>query len=136
MLCSGAILALACGTAVAADPGGGPTHRTVYQQRLPDGTILLTDRIPYGGEDNLLEQSWTFPAEDPSVQAAEIARRAEARAAHDAVNERLNRMIVHRDRLAAEVEMERVRQAGARDWLEAERERHDLRPRAVRLQRP
>ncbi|WP_119155044.1 hypothetical protein [Caldimonas tepidiphila] len=107
LLCSGAVLALACGSVAAADPGG-PSHRTVYQQRQPDGTLLLTDRIPYGGEDNVLEQTWTFPAEDPAVAAA---RRAELRAAHDAVNERLNRLVMHRERVDAELAMERMRLA-------------------------
>ena len=128
LLCSGAALALSCGVAVAADAGGGPSQRTVYQQRQPDGTLLITDRIPYGGEDQVIEQTWSFPAEDPAQSAA---RRAELRAERDAVSERLNRMIAHRERLDAELAMTRMRLASERAWRESERawrERHAVPP--------
>ena len=132
LLCSG-VLALACNVALAADPGAGTPHHTVYQHRQPDGTLLLTDRIPYGGEDNILEQTWSFPVEDPAVAAA---RRAELRAEHDAITERLHRMIAQRERLAAEQQMERMRLSSFRAWREAEWQHpHAPRPVAAGLQR-
>lgn len=121
LLGAGLLLALAHGATLAADTGGASSLRGVYQQRLPDGSVLFTERP---GPGSRIERQWRFPAEDPAEAAA---RRAELRAESEAVSLRLQRLIEQRERLDAELAIERMRQAGLRAWLES---RADA-PRAV-----
>ncbi|MCW7539613.1 hypothetical protein OOT46_17350 [Aquabacterium sp. A7-Y] len=129
-----AFLAIAGWTAqaVAAGPAGG--SQAIYQQRLPDGSILLTDRPGPGG---VIQRSWALPAEDPASAAA---RRAAGRSEAAETQERLQRSIELRQRLDAELELERLRRDQALAVLSAERERAEReraeRERSAELDRP
>ncbi|MCM5681634.1 hypothetical protein M8A51_19075 [Schlegelella sp. S2-27] len=107
--------ALAVGPAIAAEGERAP--QTVYQQRLPDGRIVFSDRPEPGA---VTERNWSFVPDDP-VQAA--ARREAARAEANEIHQRVQRAADYRQQLDNELEIERMRRAQALALLEAERER-------------
>lgn len=98
-------LTLACMGARADEP-----QRAIVQQRMPDGSILLTDRPQANAKT---ERSWQVPVAPPGEAASAAERRAKAEADAAAVNERLSRQLEQqRDRDAA-LEIERQRAAAA-----------------------
>ncbi|UZD54761.1 hypothetical protein [Caldimonas aquatica] len=122
--CGWAVALLAAAGGSAAEPVVPVTGRAltkVYQQRLPDGRVVLTDRpVPGGGAP---ERRWDFEPEDPA-RAAEAAAKREAASREAAeVNERIQRSIEHRERLQRDLELERLRRERALVELQAERER-------------
>lgn len=106
---------LAGGFAIAAD--GERSPQTIYQQRLPDGRVVFTDRPEPGA---VTERDWNFVPDDPAQAAA---RREAARAEAMDINHRVQRATEFRQQLDHQLEIERLRRAQALALLEAERER-------------
>lgn len=93
----------------AVSPGYAQPSQEILRQRLPDGSIVFTDRPQSGGKT---EKRWNFEAEDPVAAAA---RRAELRSESEAVSERIARQQAdEREReLQAELARSRAAQAAA-----------------------
>lgn len=104
------------GPALAGDAGAG-AMQTVYQQRLPDGRVVLSDRPAPGA---VIERDWVFEPEDPAQAAA---RREAAEARHRATEERARQAAVERERLQHQLELERLRREQLALQMELERER-------------
>jgi hypothetical protein len=102
-------LATALGFAV-----GAPAHaaQEIVRQRLPDGSIVFTDRPVPGAA---IERRWNVEPEDPV--AAQARREAVARESA-AVSERLNRRAAEQREAGLEAELARTR--AARDAAERE----------------
>lgn len=114
------LLGLACASGQAGEPAA---TRSIYQQRLPDGRILLTDRP---GAGTPVQRTWTVPVEPPldaQAQAEAQARRAASQAEAEAVNERIRQSLERQRQLETELEIERLRREQAAATLAAERER-------------
>ena len=99
-------------------PAAASRPQEIFQQRLPDGTRLLTDRPRPGART---ERAWSMPAEDAEdAEDAEAAalRRAAALRESERVSERIGRDLqAERDREALEA---RLGQERARDAAELE----------------
>lgn len=106
---------LACAPAQADEGDRAP--QTVYQQRLPDGRVVFSDRPEPGA---VTERHWSFVPDDPAQAAA---RREAARTEANEVHQRVQRAADYRQQLDNELEIERMRRAQAMALLEAERER-------------
>jgi hypothetical protein len=93
----------------AAPAGHAQTSQEILRQRLPDGSVVFTDRPQSGAKT---EKRWNFESEDP---AAAAARRAELRSESATVSERIARQQAdEREReLQAEVARSRAAQAAA-----------------------
>lgn len=105
-----ATLALAAGaTADAA--------QEILRQRLPDGSVVFTDRPQPGGT---IERRWSFESEDP---VAAQARRDALQRESDAVSERLNRREADARERALQAELARARADQAAAESEAARAR-------------
>jgi hypothetical protein len=99
-----ALLAAAVlGTAPALAASAPAETTQVVQQRLRDGSILLTDRPAAGATT---ERSWQLPPENP---AAERRRALDVSAEAQAVSERIQRLLEQQRR--AEQESDRLRLA-------------------------
>lgn len=106
--------------ATTASASSGSASTAVYQQRLPDGRVVLTDRPARPG---VTERRWEFESENPARAAAAAARRQAASQEAAQVNERIQRAIEHQQRLQRDLEIERLRRDQALAELQAERER-------------
>lgn len=110
--------ALTLGGAAAAALAQGTAGGTqVYQQRLPDGRIVFSDRPEAGATT---QRSWLFAPEDAQAAAQ---RRDAARREAQAVSERIQRQLDDRQERDERRELERLRLAEAQARLEAERAR-------------
>ncbi|HSV70420.1 MAG TPA: hypothetical protein VLI72_09925 [Methylibium sp.] len=98
---------------------GLPAHaaQQIVRQRLPDGSIVFTDRPQPGGT---IEQRWQFEPEDP---VAAQARRDALQRESDAVSERLNRREADARERALQAELARARADQAAAESEAARAR-------------
>nr|WP_297353475.1 hypothetical protein [uncultured Caldimonas sp.] len=112
-----AVLALSSALAAGAAEGERPPQ-TIYQQRLPDGRVIFTDRPEPGAQT---ERNWSFVPDDP---VAAGARREAARAEARDITERIQKAADYRQKLDTELEIERMRRAQALAELQAERERN------------
>lgn len=108
-------LALGLSLGVAAEEATAP--RGIVQQRLPDGSILITDRPQPEGRTL---RSWTFEPEDPASLQATEARRTAARAEAEAVNERIARQMEQQRTRDLELELARTRAVESRRVYEDE----------------
>lgn len=113
----GAAVALGLAAAAVAADGERPPQ-TIYQQRLPDGRVVFTDRPEPGAQT---ERNWQIVPDDPVAAAA---RREAARAEARDITERVQKAADYRQKLDTELEIERMRRAQALAALEAERERN------------
>lgn len=104
----------AAASALAQGAAGGTQ---IYQQRLPDGRIVISDRPEAGATT---QRSWQFAPED--AQAAALRRDAARREAQ-AVTERIQRQLDDQQERDERRELERLRLAEAQARLEAERAR-------------
>ena len=96
-------------------PAAPSRPQEIFQQRLPDGTRLLTDRPRPGART---ERAWSMPAEDAEDAEAAAARRAAALRESERVSERIGRDLqAEREREALEA---RLGQERARDAAELE----------------
>jgi hypothetical protein len=91
--------------------------RTIYQQRRPDGSIVLSDRPATG---NKTERQWTVEAEDP---ATANARRDASRAESERVTERIQRSLDQQAERDAALESQRLKTQQAADERRAREER-------------
>lgn len=98
--------------ATGAVPAAGAT-RSIVQQRLPDGSIVLTDR-PLGEAQTL--RTWQFEREDEQAAAE---RRAAAQREAAAVSERIERRLEQQREIDRELEMARLQAAQAAAEREA-----------------
>ncbi|MGA0612132.1 hypothetical protein [Caldimonas sp. KR1-144] len=103
--------ALAGGLAQAQEPA-----RAIVQQRLPDGSILLTDRPQANATTT---RRWDVPAAPPADAASAAERRAKAEADAATVNERFARQLEQQRERDAALEIERQRAAAAAAEREA-----------------
>jgi len=131
-LCLAASLADARAAAAPPPAGAGDADapaaaRRIYQQRLPDGRVVLTDRPQ---REATTERTWTAPPEDA---VAAQARREEARLAAVAVDERIGRQIEAQRQRELALDIERMRLSAAQAAAQAERARleESLQPVAV-----
>src|SRR5262245_19385827 len=85
LLLASAVLTCAALPLAHAEPPVGPA---IYQQRGPDGRIVLTDRPSPG---STTERTWRFDPQDPAAVEAPEARREASRAEAAQVNERFAR---------------------------------------------
>lgn len=89
----------------------------ILRQRLPDGSVVFTDRPQSGGRT---EKRWTFDSEDPVAAAA---RRAEVQSEASTVSERIARYQADQRAFELQAELARSRAAQAAAEREAERAR-------------
>lgn len=107
----------------------------IVQQRLPDGSIVLTDRPQSEGR---VERSWTI-ARDPDADAQAAARRQQATREAAEVNARIGRQLEREQERMHELELLRQRAAAAdaeRAAARARAEAEDALPRQVVIARP
>jgi hypothetical protein len=106
---SARLLLLGALLSAAVHPGHAQPSQEILRQRLPDGSVVFTDRPQSGGKT---EKRWNFDSEDP---AAAAARRAELRSESATVSERIARQQAdEREReLQAELARSRAAQAAA-----------------------
>jgi hypothetical protein len=103
----GALLLLGATPAGQAQPS-----QEILRQRLPDGSVVFTDRPQSGAKT---EKRWNFESEDP---AAAAARRAELRSESATVSERIARQ--QADERERELQAELVRSRAAQAAAERE----------------
>ena len=113
-LASLGVLALGSAPAFAREEIQGPQ---VYQQRLPDGSVVLSDRPVQGAQ---VQRTWQTWQEDPTTVRERMQREAQA------VSERIQRSIEQRDQAAAQSESERLRFALDQAQRDAEQARADV----------
>lgn len=104
------VLACACGSALAQQQ-----ETRIYQQRDPNGNLILTDRPAAGAQT---ERAWRFAAEDAD---AARGRREQALREVQAINERLDRQLAQQRQQEHEIELARMRLAETRMRLDAQR---------------
>lgn len=107
---------------------GAPAHaaQEIVRQRLPDGSVVFTDR-PLPGAP--IEKRWSVEPEDP--EAAQARRDALARESA-AVSERLNRRAAEQRETELQAELARTRAARDAAEREAARARAEAEtPRAI-----
>ncbi|AKJ31781.1 hypothetical protein [Caldimonas brevitalea] len=92
-------------------------EQAIYQQRLPDGQVVITDRPVPGA---VILKTWNVPTDDPAQAAA---RRAAAQQEAAQTAERVQRNLESRQQLDTQLEIERLRRDQAQAELAAERER-------------
>ena len=119
-------LALGAAPALAREEIEGPE---IYQQRTPDGRIVLSDHPVEGAQ---VQRTWHTWHEDPEV-ARERRMRMQREA--DAVSERIRRRIELQQQAAARSEADRLRMALVEAERDAQRAR-DERDAAARLVLP
>jgi hypothetical protein len=115
-----AVLALGQTPASAREEIQGPQ---VYQQRLPDGSMVLSDRAVPGAQ---VQRTWQTWREDPATVQERQERRERMQREAQAVSERIQRSIEQREQAAARAENERLRFALSEAEREAERARAEL----------
>jgi len=113
------LLALALGQApaFAREEIQGPQ---VYQQRLPDGSVVLSDSALPGAQ---VQRTWQTWREDPATVQERQERRERMQREAEAVSERIQRGIEQREQAAARAENERRRSALSEAERDAERAR-------------
>ena len=122
VLASFGILALGSAPAFAREEIQGPE---VYQQRLPDGSVVLSDRPVQGAQ---IQRTWQTWQDDPATVRERQERRERMQREAQAVSERIQRGIEQREQAAAQSESERLRFAldqAQRDAEQARAERYD-----------
>jgi hypothetical protein len=97
--------------------GSAPQARTIYQQRRPDGSIVLSDRPATGMKT---ERQWAVEPEDP---ATANARRDASRAESERVTERIQRSLDQQAERNAALEAQRLKAQQAADERKAREER-------------
>ena len=113
----GLLFTLGLGLSLGAAAEEATAPRGIVQQRLPDGSILITDRPQAEGRTL---RSWNFEPEDPAASRAAEARRAAARAEAEAVNERIARQMEQQRTRDLELELARTRATESRRPYEDE----------------
>jgi len=111
------ILAVGAAPAFAREEIQGPE---VYQQRLPDGRVVLSDRPVQGAQ---IQRTWQTWQEDPATARERLERRERMQREAQAVSERIQRGIEQREQAAARSESERLRFALAQAERDAEQAR-------------
>lgn len=94
-------------------------QRAIVMQRLPDGSILLTDRPQ---NNATTERRWQVPAAAPEDAASAAERRAKAAADTAAINDRFARQLEQQRERDAALEIERQRANAAAAEREANRQ--------------
>jgi len=92
--------------------GRAQPSQEILRQRLPDGSVVFTDRPQSGAKT---EKRWNFEPEDP---AAAAARRAELRSESATVSERIARQ--QADERERELQAELARSRAAQEAAERE----------------
>lgn len=130
-----ALFALPSAAALAEDASSGGAH--VYQQRLADGRVVLTDRPVDGAQT---QRTWQIAREDPD---AALRRSEQMRLEAQAVSERIQRRIDQQQARADAYDIERLRVSLAEAQRDAEIARASasavpvlLLPQRFRLSRP
>ena len=120
VLASFAALALGSAPASAREEVQGPD---VYQQRMPDGTVVLSDHPVPGAT---IQRTWQTWQEDPATARERQERRERMEREAQAVSERIQRGIEQREQATARSENERLRAALAQAERDAERARAEV----------
>ena len=120
VLASIGVLALGSGPAFAREEMQGPE---VYQQRLPDGSVVLSDHPVAGAQ---IQRTWQTWQEDPAIARERLERRERMQREAQAVSERIQRGIDQREQAAARSENERLRFALSEAERDVERARAEL----------
>lgn len=110
-------VAVALGAGGVALPAFAQGSTQIYQQRLPDGRIVISDRPDASAKT---QRTWEFAPED--AQAAQ-RRRDEARREAQAVTDRIQQQLDEQQQRDERRELERLRLAEAQARLDAERAR-------------
>lgn len=103
VLASFGVLVMGSAPAFAREEMQGPQ---VYQQRLPDGSVVLSDRPVPGAQ---VQRTWQTWQEDPATVRERLERRERMQREAEAVSERIQRGIEQREQAAARSENERLR---------------------------
>lgn len=131
-----AAVLLSPGGAIAAEPSsarpqGAVIGDQIYQQRLPDGRVVLTDRPMEGAP---VQRMWGVMREDP---VAASRRSEQVRQEAQAVSERIERRIEGQQRQLEQSEADRLRLRLAEARREAEAQRQaSARTAVVYVPRP